>query len=164
MQIASSGVAGVSTRRLGGIGVVQLVSGLIALGGFLLPWSAIEVVPVISFNMSGWEVALHLGKGALWVAPLGALALVGAAMLRKMQGVSRFVLNLLAFLLGSASLVVIILALNHGFPVPGANPAFVVGEGPGFGLYLTLLGLLIGTLSGLIGLFKIRVGWNRQEE
>lgn len=164
MQIASSGMVWVSTRRLGVPGVVQALSGLVALGGFLMPWSAIEIVPVVSFNMSGWEVALHLGKGALWVAPLGALALVGTAMLRKMQGVSRFVLNLLAFLLGSASLVVIMLALNHGFPVPGANPAFVVGEGPGFGLYLTLLGLLIGALSGLIGLFKIRVGWNHQTD
>ncbi|HEY7357971.1 MAG TPA: hypothetical protein VH590_15940 [Ktedonobacterales bacterium] len=147
------------------------MSGLAALAGFLLPWFVIglwfitEPVQAASFNMSGWEVALHLGKGALWIAPLGALALVGIALLRKMQGISRFVLNLLALLLGGISLAVIMLALgSHSVPVPGAHPMFVVGEGPSFGLYLTLLGLLIGALSGLVGLFKIRISLNYHKE
>jgi hypothetical protein len=171
MQIASSGDTWVSARRLGTTGMIQLVSGFAALAGFLLPWFVIglgfitEPVQAASFNMSGWEVALHLGKGALWAAPSGALALVGIAMLRRMQSISRFVLNLLALLLGSASLAVIILALgSHSVPVPGANPGFSVSEGPSFGLYLTLLGLLIGALSGLAGLFKISISWNYHEK
>lgn len=165
MQIASLNAAQVSGRRLGTTGMIQLASGFATLGGFLLPWFAIEIVPVVSFNMSGWEVALHLGKGALWAAPVGALALVGIAMLRKTQGIPHIVLNLLALLLGGISLAVIVLVINRAaMPVPGANPAFVVGERVSFGCFLTLLGLLIGALSGLTGLFKVRISWNYQKE
>jgi hypothetical protein len=165
MQIASSDNAWAAARRLGTTGIIQLASGLAALAGFLLPWFAIEIVPVVSFNMSGWEVALHFGKGALWAAPAGALVLVGTALLRKTQRIPHIVLNVLALLSGSASIMIIVLALgSHSVPVPGANPAFVVGERVSFGCFLTLLGLLIGALSGLAGLFDIRISWNYQKE
>src|SRR5581483_6752045 len=84
MQITSSGGSWVWARRLGVAGTIQLVCGLVALGGFLLPWFAVDL-PTYSFHVSGWETALHIGKGALWTALLGALALLGIAALRKVQ-------------------------------------------------------------------------------
>ncbi len=162
MQITSSGGSWVWARRLGVAGTIQLVCGLVALGGFLLPWFAVDL-PTYSFHVSGWETALHIGKGALWTALLGALALLGIAALRKFQSLPAIALNLLAFFLAGASLVIVMVALDRdATPVPPVAPAMY--EHLSFGLFLTLLGLLIGALSGLVGLFKIKISWNYQAD
>jgi hypothetical protein len=143
-------------KKMGIVGLLELLEGSLIVLGFLLPWKVITVVSVTSFEMSGFEMADYWGQGVFWFIPACALILIALIALRaRYAAFPRFASHLFAILCGCAGVFIFFVAFDEWIIPPGfftPTNGSVVGGGPAFGLLLTLLVLVIAIFSGLIGL------------
>ena len=137
----------VNKGSVAGAGVGILGSVMILIGIFL-PWAGAGAFG-FSISFSGWDLnsmSTSLGTGALWevtaLLGLGVLCMI----LSIIEAVTAKAPGAIVLVFGIISILVTILVFNELSPILSIPGAFI-----GFGVYVCIIGSIIATIGGAIG-------------